>query len=92
MRAAQLELRKTVERSFEDQVRQRNRRLERIADDITEEPVALKTRPQFGNALRWRIVRGTFPEPPDSRFNDGFRRVEVRLAYFEVDDAPSAER
>src|SRR5882762_7940922 len=37
---ADLEAGKAVERPFEDQVRERNRRVERIADDVAEAPVA----------------------------------------------------
>src|SRR3954470_17909042 len=41
VRGADLQARKPIEGAFEDQVRDRDRRLERVADDIREEPVAL---------------------------------------------------
>ena len=54
MRGAYLEPRKTVERSLEDQVRQRDRGLERIADRIGQQAAAAEpaARLQFAGA-KW---------------------------------------
>src|SRR6266404_2757482 len=42
MRGAQLEARKTVERAIENQMRERDGGVERIADHVGEQPVALQ--------------------------------------------------
>src|SRR5262245_34204444 len=52
MRGADLQVRKLVQRTFEDQMRQRDRRLERIADDVAQETVALHSRADVRYALR----------------------------------------
>src|SRR5262249_56810228 len=47
-----LEARKTVERAFEDQLLQRDRCVERIADRVSEPAVAFEARVELGRALR----------------------------------------
>src|SRR6266404_1887783 len=52
MRGNDLESRKTVERSLEDQMLQGNRGVERIADGVRQPAVALEPLGKFGRALR----------------------------------------
>ena len=52
MRCDDLEARIAVERAIEDQVLQRDRGLERVADGVGEPAVALETRGELGRALR----------------------------------------
>src|SRR3982074_941702 len=51
MRRADLEGRKAIERAFEDQVLQRDRGVERIADGVRQPAIALEARVQFRRAL-----------------------------------------
>src|SRR5579863_6533370 len=52
MRSTNLEAGKSIQRSIENQVRERDGRVQRIADHVGQIPVALETLLQLGYALR----------------------------------------
>src|SRR5579883_1896926 len=58
VRRDDLETGEFVERAFEDQVLERQRRLERIADGVRQPAVAMEARRKLGHALRMDEQRG----------------------------------
>src|SRR5262245_15352999 len=80
--------RELVQRPVEDQVRERDRRLERVADDVPEQPVALEPRGgvQLSGALRVDEDDGA------ELLGLGPERVELRVADLLAVDAAADGR
>src|SRR5690348_9332372 len=88
MGAADLETGELVERSLEDQVRQRDRRFERVADDVGEPAAALEPTARFEFRGSLRVDKNEDAE----RLGLGPERVELGVGQLGAVDAAADQR